>query len=159
MGHVVCPGHGLLVRVPFDASPSLPASSPIQCRSISTLSGLFDCFCDTTLAPTSQRRSSLHSILRSSQRAAGLPLVPQEVGISQFRNPKLPHMPRVFDHAAAPQFLPYRPAGCCLPLRLTTSAARDCVFRGSIPRLRLRLSTLSRTLYGLRRMTGARMTG
>jgi len=105
------------------------------------------------LAPTSQPRSSLHAILRSSQRAAVLHLVPQEVGISQFRYLKLPHMQRVFGHAAPPQLLPYRAAGCCLPLRLTASAARDCQFRGSIPRLRLPLSRLRRTPYGLRRMT------
>jgi hypothetical protein len=62
-------------------------------------------------------------------------------------------MQRVFDHAALPQLLPYRVAGCCLPLHITASAARDCRFRGSIPRLRLPLSTLRRTPYGLRRMT------
>jgi hypothetical protein len=38
---------------------------------------------------------------------------------------------------------------CRLPLRLTAPAARDCVFRGSMPRLRLPLSTLRRAPYGL----------
>ena len=148
MGHVVFPalrpGHGLLVRVPLDASLSLPnlLTDPAQVCSCAVR------FVRLVLryygwAPTSQPRSSLHSILRSSQRAADLHLVPQEVGISQFRYLKLPHMQRVFDHAARPQLLPYRAAGCCLPLRLTASAARDCVFRGSIPRLRLPLSTES----------------
>jgi hypothetical protein len=105
------------------------------------------------LAPTSQRRPPPAPILRSSRRAAALHLSPQSVGISQFRSMKFPRMLRVFDHAAFPHLSPCRSAGCCLPPRLTASALRVCVFRGSIPRLRLPLSTLRCSPRGLHRMT------
>jgi hypothetical protein len=105
------------------------------------------------LAPTSQHRPSPTPILRSSRRAAALHLSPQSVGISRFRSMKFPRMLRVFDHAAFPHLLPCRSAGCCLPPRLTASALRVCVFRGSIPRLRLRLSTLRCSPRGRPRMT------
>jgi hypothetical protein len=103
--------------------------------------------------PTPRHRPSTSSALRPSRRAACRHHDAQDSGVSQFRYTKRLHMQRVYDHVGYPRGLPWRPLGCCLPLRLTASAAGSSVFRGSIPRLWFPLSTLRNGPHGPSRMT------
>jgi hypothetical protein len=103
--------------------------------------------------PTPRHRPSTSSALRPSRRAVCRHHNAQDSGVSQFRYTKCLHMQRVYDHVGYPRGLPWRPLGCCLPLRLTASAAGSSVFRGSIPRLWFPLSTLRNGPHGPSRMT------
>lgn len=104
-------------------------------------------------APTPRHRAPRSWALRPSPRAARDHQDAQGAGASQFRSMKLRHMQRVCDHAGGALVSPWRPGHCCLPHRITASAVRECLFRGSIPRLRLPLSTLRGGPRGPARMT------
>lgn len=89
-------------------------------------------------------------------RPAGL-IVADDHGLSRFPNAVLPRMPGVSDRARFRRALPGRSVGCRLPLLSTASAPRfDSLFRGSIPGLRVPLSTLCRRSCQRRHMTRGR---
>jgi hypothetical protein len=74
-------------------------------------------------------------------------LIPaRDHGLSRFPNAVLPRMHRVSDRARFRRASRWRPVGCSLPPISTASAPRfDSLFRGSIPGLRIPLSTLRPT--------------
>ena len=130
-----------------------PISSPGQCRSIPARSGSFDWFCDTMACsdlPTPFIAAFDLTIFSARCRPPSCSAGGWDLPVPI---PEASTHPEGLRPRRSPAALAISSCGLLPSASLTASAARDCVFRGSIPRLRLPQSTLRRTPYGLRRMT------
>src|SRR6266571_2511239 len=115
---VLCPGRGLLARVPFGQAPSLHL---LRGRLPSVVRGLRRYYGPVRLpVVVHHRRVSLDFPVR--------PRTPSVLGnheFSRFSREVFPHMPWVSDRADLRRVLPWRRAGYSLPLLLTASALRS----------------------------------
>ena len=145
---MLCSSEFLLTQALLSA-----VSFPLPHRSTSEISGSFDCFCDTMACSDFPTPSIAGSDLAIFSARCGSPSLSAEcwdlpVPFHEVSSHAEGLRPRLF-----PTSLALSICGLLPPPRLTASALRVRVFRGSIPRLRLPLSTLRCSPRGLHRMT------
>ena len=120
---VLCPGHGLLARVPFGQAPSL---HPLRRRSPGLVRELRR-YCGAVRLP-----GAVHC-RRTSVDFPPRPVAPSatgDPGLSRFSREVCPHMHGVSDRAELRRVWRGRRVGCGLPLLLTASALRsECLSR------------------------------
>jgi hypothetical protein len=115
---VLCPGRGLLARVPFGPPPSL---HPLRRRFPGLVRELRR-YCGAVRLPRAVHRRRV-SIDFPTRPAA--PSATGDPGLSRFSREVCPHVRGVSDRAELRRVLRWRRAGCGLPLLLTASALRS----------------------------------